>query len=323
MRRFEVDLVKAIGIATVVLIHSLRPFFVPQSSRTELVLGSILQFAVPGFLAASGFLYASGERASAAVTRRRLARLLVPYLLASLAAHVFWYVFDGRTPAPRALLESLLLASAFGPYYYVLVAVLFVVATPALLRLGPRALGALTVAGIAAQCVLWMSLPFSFFWMFRNPLHWAGFFLAGFWLGRHEPSATARIGSRRGLICGASVAVAGVAALLRADTQSYELGGALSSLFVWSVLLALFAFAAQREGRSRAIRFLSDSTYTIYLFHLFAVFPMQRFVPAPPGVFDPVPIGATWLVGFVAPLLLAAAGRAVLGASRSRALLGS
>jgi len=67
---------------------------------------------------------------------------------------------------------------------------------------------------------------------------------------------------------------------------------------------------------------LSDSTYTIYLFHLFFVFPLQRLLPAAAGVFDPLAIGAPWLVGIAGPLVLAAVGRALLGPS-SRSVLGS
>jgi hypothetical protein len=67
---------------------------------------------------------------------------------------------------------------------------------------------------------------------------------------------------------------------------------------------------------------LSDSTYTIYLFHLFFVFPLQRMLPAAAGAFDPLAIGVPWLAGIAGPLALAAAGRALLG-PQSRSLLGS
>ena len=93
-------------------------------------------------------------------------------------------------------------------------------------------------------------------------------------------------------------------------------------LYVALALSLILACAGQRETTQRPVRFLSDSTYTIYLFHLFFVYPVQRLVPAAPGVFDPVAIGAAWAAGLLGPLVLAALGRALLG-GRSRVLLGS
>src|SRR5262245_3590949 len=199
-RRFEVDLVKAVGIVAVVLIHSVRPYFSPDVSRPELRILQITQFAVPGFLAASGFLYASSERISWAVTQSRLRRLLVPYFVASIAAQVFWFAFDGRVVGPGALLEDLVLASSFGPFYYVLQAVLFVLAAPGLSRLRRGPLQAVTVAGIAAQWACWVFLMPPPFWVVRNPFHWLGFFLGGWGLGMREPACSRWLASHRGPI---------------------------------------------------------------------------------------------------------------------------
>jgi len=88
--------------------------------------------------------------------------------------------------------------------------------------------------------------------------------------------------------------------------------------------LAVFvALGVGRETRSRTVRFLSDSTYTIYLFHLFLVYPLQRWLAPAPGAFEPLAIAPVWLAGLAGPLALAAAGRTLLGGPRSRALLGS
>ena len=48
-RLFEVDLVKAVCIAVVVLIHSTRSFWDPSVSRGELRISELTRFAVPGF----------------------------------------------------------------------------------------------------------------------------------------------------------------------------------------------------------------------------------------------------------------------------------
>jgi fucose 4-O-acetylase-like acetyltransferase len=71
-RFHEVDLLKAVGILTVVLIHSLRSPWEPSISPLELWLGNVTRFAVPGFLVASGYLYATTAPIGWALTRRRL-----------------------------------------------------------------------------------------------------------------------------------------------------------------------------------------------------------------------------------------------------------
>ena len=337
-RRLEVDLVKTTGIVAVVLIHSLRPFFSPQTSRGELWLSYSLQFAVPGFLAASGLLYASAQRIPWAVTRGRLRRLLVPYLLASLAAQLFWLAFDGRAPSVRVAFQEILFAASFGPFYYIQHAVLFVLVAPLLVRLRPILLAPAVLLAIVLQ---WLSrsswfgsevadlvsrwpglaLPsLPMFWAARNPLAWAGFFFAGWWLGA-RPHALPRWIARHRLLVSGSGAVA-AALLIAATTADRPADQIASTLAVWCILLSLFAIGTGRETRRRAVRFLSDSTYTIYLFHLFFVLPVQRLVPAMPGMFDPVAIGAAWGAGLLGPLALAALGRALLG-RRSRTFLGS
>jgi fucose 4-O-acetylase-like acetyltransferase len=320
-RRFEVDLVKAVGIVAVVLIHSVRPFFDPGVSAAELWLLSALQFAVPGFFAASGVLYASAERVGANLTRARLRRLLIPYLLASVAAQAFWVLFEGRALAPKRVLLDFVLGSSFGPFYYVFHAVLLVLAAPLLARLPARTLAAVTAAALLAQAASWI-VPEYRFYAVQNSLHWLAFFLAGWQLGRNDEAVARGLSQRRG----AAVLAAGGAALLLSLHQplgsGLRLAGALQWLVVACTLAVFLALGAGRETRSRLVRFLSDSTYTIYLFHLFFVYPLQRLLAPAPGAFEPLAIAPVWLAGLAGPLAIAAAGRALLGA-RSRTLLGS
>lgn len=320
-RRFEVDLVKAVGIAAVVWIHSMR-HIIEARSAIEQILGDVTRFAVPGFLAASAYLYAGVRPVTAAVTRRRLARLLLPYVVASLAAQVFWLGFDARPLEAKRILEELLLASSFGPFYYVLIATLFVLLVPVLARLGGAALSATVVAALAVQWWYWSQAVPPLFWLVRNPLYWAGFFLVGWWLGAHAPAVAGWLARRRPWV--AVPSAVGLAASLALKTRPPGLttSNTLAWLSVWCALALLFALGVGRVGEHRVVRFLSDSTYAIYLFHLFFVLPVQRAWPAPPGAFDPLPLGAAWLAGMAGPLALVLAGRALLGA-RSRAILGA
>jgi fucose 4-O-acetylase-like acetyltransferase len=321
-RRLDVDLVKAVGIVAVVAIHSMRAFFDGGVSAAELWLLSMLQFAVPGFFAASGVLCAAAEPVSGNLTRARLRRLVVPYLLASVLAQAFWVAFDGRGLSPPQLLRDFVLGSSFGPFYYVLHAVLFVLVTPWLARLSPRALAAVTAVAVIAQAASWL-VPKVRFFAVHDPAHWFAFYLAGWQLRRHDKAVQGWLAQRRLLV----VLGAGAAAMLLSLHQPLRAGPVSAGAFQWlavaCTLAAFGALGAGRETRSPLVRFLSDSTYTVYLFHLFFVYPLQRLLPQAPGTFEPLLVAPVWLAGLLGPLVLAAAGRALLGAPRSRALLGS
>ena len=321
-RRFDVDLAKAAGIVAVVLIHSMRAFFSPDASRIELWSVSAMTFAVPGFFAASGILHATAERVPSGLTRARLRRLLVPYLFASLAAQFFALAFDGTTLVASRVLHDLLFAASFAPFYYVLHAVLFVLAAPLLAQLQPRTFASLACAALAAQWLFWLAPWLPLFWLVRNPLHWFPFFLAGWWLRRNEAIVQPWLARRRARVALLAAIAAAVVLTIGGIITRHWLSGAISWLYVACVLTLIVAVAGQRETAQRSVRFLSDSTYTIYLFHLFFVYPVQRLLPPAPGVFDPLSIGAAWAAGLFGPLALAALGRALLG-GRSRVLLGS
>jgi surface polysaccharide O-acyltransferase-like enzyme len=314
--------VKAVGIVAVVLIHCIRPSSAQDVSAAELRIGELTRFAVPGFLAASGYLYACSGSASAAVTGQRLRRILLPYLAASAAAQLFWLGFEGRPTEPRALLEQIALASSLGPYYYVPIAALCVVLAPALMRLSARSLAFAASASLVVQWLCWAFLALPMFWALRNPLYWLGFFLAGWWLGTQQPGATRWLASHRAALCAASGAAFVVTRVLGLGLTDLSAAKTLLLLSVWCALGLLLTLGVGRTGEHRVVRLLSDSTYTIYLFHLFFVFPLQRMLPAAAGAFDPLAIGVPWLAGIAGPLALAAAGRALLG-PQSRSLLGS
>ena len=125
-----IDAIKVAGIVTIVLIHALPPPWDATATPLERWLHQLTRFGVPGFLFASGFLYAPGP-ADLATTRRRLRRILVPYLIASLLAQL-WHLAHGATlsEAGGVLGRTCCFGSSFGPYYYVFVIAVLVALTP-------------------------------------------------------------------------------------------------------------------------------------------------------------------------------------------------
>lgn len=314
----EIDALKAIGIVTVVLIHSLRPPWDPAVSELEIWLGHVTRFGVPAFLFASGFLYATRSPIPWAVSARRLRHIAVPYLIASALAQTWRMLVGSATEAGAgSLWLDLLLGSSLGPYYYVFVIAGLVLVAPGLARCSPAGVAALAGVLLFAQwCVdaaLVWEIPL--YWQLRNPLLWWAFFAAG-WLARiHLAALSGWLRPRR-----RSTAVAlaiGVSALSAMCT----LEGLVPRLWirsaawldVYAILALVYVLASGDARPPRTLRRLSDSAYAIYLFHLFFVFAVQAVAPHPWRGISLVSLAAPWIAGLAGPLLLVAISHRLLG----------
>jgi surface polysaccharide O-acyltransferase-like enzyme len=322
-RLLEVDLIKGVGIVVVVLIHSLRSFFDPGATAFESWLNEQLRFAVPGFLVASGFLYASREPIPWAVTVRRLRRIALPYLVASLGAQLYQAQTGASLGTTGSLAQDLLFGASFGPYYYVFHALLLVLLAPLLVYVPARAFALALVALLAVQLWLDVSRPLvSWFFMLRNPLRWWPYFLVGWWLRLYGPALRAALAERRaGALAATGLAVLGLGALPALDVAPAAARLA-TWLQIWASLGVLLALGAGRTTRPGALAYLSDASYAIYLFHLFALFAVRAHWPPAPDALDAAALGAAFAAGLGSALALVAAGRAALG-PRARDWLGA
>jgi len=342
-RYLEVDLLKSAGIVAVVVIHSLRGFWVPDFSDRELFIGQVTRFGVPAFLAVSGFLYAA-PAVSAARLRGRMSRILVPYGVASLLAIAWGLVAGPLSLPPTELLRGLgaespeaqmtlgisldlLLGNAFGPYYYVFVIVTFILMTPLLARFPPAVPGLVLFAVLAQGYIESGALGwFALFWYSRNPLLWAAYFLIGWWIGLHAEACKRRVCELRGPLIGmaASSLIACVAfqAFRQAGDFSHAVVQGIAWLGVYATLSLLFFIGCGRSTRSRWIATLSDLTYTIYLYHLFFLYPLRDAVADLAVPYETWPLAVTAVGSLAASVGLGLGLRALLGA-RARTLFGA
>lgn len=324
-RLTEIDALKAVGVATIVLIHVIRPPWNPAVSSLEIWLGHVTRFGVPAFLFASGFLYARATPSSWATTTKRLRRILVPYLVASLLAHGLGATAHASLE-PGVLLRDLALGSAFGPFYYVFVIVGLVLVSPLFERLPAWGLAALAIAAIVIQCALdvFTIWPLHLHWHIRNPGLWWGYYLAGWWLRLHGDALRAFVGARRGALGAAAVVLTLVClAVASGDEVTRRIqvrSGAW--LGVWAILATVWVAASRRADSPAWLARLSDATYAIFLYHLFFVLPLRQALPLSPESVALVPMLVPWAVGLLAPLALVALARATLG-ERSRLVLGA
>jgi peptidoglycan/LPS O-acetylase OafA/YrhL len=346
-RYLEVDLLKCAGIAAIVVIHSLRDFWQPDFSTSDLWIGQLMRFGVPAFLAVSGFLYAG--TAIAARTQpeptsswnsvgSRLVRILVPYLVASAIATALG-VWSGALNEPPAYLTdfavsgagaepsrfhqlviiavNLLLGNTFGPYYYVFVICMMIAFTPLLL---------LFVLGVQILFESGVLHWYDFFWYVRNPGLWGAYFLTGWWVRVRYSEVKPFVALyRRALMVGGSALLAACGFILAFESRgifSHEVAQLTAWLGVYAVLGLLFVSGCGRETRSAWLRGVSDLTYTVYLFHLFLLYPLRSWLEFPAGPFDPLLVFVTAGATLSTTLLLAWSMRRLLG-TRARFWLGA
>jgi surface polysaccharide O-acyltransferase-like enzyme len=323
-RRFaEIDALKSIGIVAVVLIHSLRAPFDPEISLLEVWLGHLTRFAVPAFLAASGFLYAGSTGAAARGTLRRLRRIAIPYLATSALAQL-WWAYRGIPTETGSWPADLLFGASLGPYYYVFIITGLVLVTPLFAELPDRAMAILAVALVAVQWYVdaasGMLLPF--FWHLRNPLLWWGYFAVGWLLRVHYDAVLAWVlPRRRGLIAAFALLVAifsGVSGLagprLLVRTAAW--------LDVYAICALIFTLFCGRQQVAPAMRYLSDTTYPIYLLHMFFVLVALDLFPPAPRHASLLPILVPWVAGVLGSISVIGALQAALG-KRSRDWIGA
>lgn len=325
LRITEIDALKAAAIVTVVFIHSLRASWDPGFTYVERLLSEAARFAVPAFLAVSGFLYYTDRPVTGAVLARRLRRILLPYLTVSLAAWVYVQAFPQFGPA-GSLWSGLLLANTFGPYYYVFLLTEFVLATWLLSRM-PRAW---TMPVFALACVGALA-PFLWFaegvkptlWTLRLPLLFFCWFMLGWAAAAHADRVREGTRSHRAAILLAWLAVVVVWFALDITAALPPRLSRASSLFLIAAnIIGLYtAFGALDRAPDWVVA-LSKRTYAIYLLHLFFTYTVFALFGESRHTSLVASTALAWLAGMLGSLAVIAAVRRV-APSRSRDLIGA
>jgi fucose 4-O-acetylase-like acetyltransferase len=318
-----IDFIKAAAIVAVVATHSGINVFYPTATVWDRVLTATwVWFQVPAFLVVSGFLYSSERPVSLREVAGRLARILIPYVLAS----VFMQLV-GAAPVDglRQALFQIASASALGPYYFIAYISFCTLMVWPLSRLDRRG-----AAGVLAALFAWavapifwpaLQIPASPLWQARNPLEMFvfGYFVLGWVAAQHREWLALRLARHRLLI--GIVASAGVTFWFASQGTTFNLGlNTLYRILFTLSMLALILVVTHGRRAPRAVVFLSTATLAIYLYHLAPQIAMTRWVmPWPP----PLRILFQFALGIASGCLLAFAGRRVLGAARARRYLGA
>lgn len=323
-RNLPVDLIKAVGILVVVLIHSFRAPWDPAVAPLELWLARMTRFAVPGFLTVSGFLYATTGRVGWVKTRHRFRRLLPPYLVASIGAQLFWWS-QGPKAHDSSILTDLIFCSSFGPYYYVFLIICFVLLTPLVARLPKTYFAILIGATLVYQGMMEaVGLPSRewLFWWVRNPLLYAAYFLLGWCVRLHYASIRAWVTNRRPWLVTAAVLAIVVCGLIQLSPPSKMVSATVTWLNIYAVLTLVFVSSCGRFTSSAVVRNLSDATYSIYLFHLFFIEVAHNYFKSPRNELDLVALFLTWGTALAGSISIVIVARFFLG-TKSRDAVGA
>jgi peptidoglycan/LPS O-acetylase OafA/YrhL len=317
-----IDYIKAAAIVAVTMTHAVPDLFDPGTSRFDRVAASLTCFHVPAFLLAAGLLATRAGPVGWHGVRDRLQRVLVPYLIATVVALLtgLW------TPTtPRMFVFRVVTGSGLGIYYFVPVLACCIVLLPLLSRLRTAVLAMLTATlGIYAE-IAWHQpawrLTHEFFWQIRDvflQFH-LGHFLLGVLAARGMPALRGFQARWPGLIL--TVSAVGVAWFVwLAATESPWAWQPLVHTAYLLGLVGVIASLAPAGPALAPVRFLSEATLTIYLYHLMVyplVMPQARLLLDPPLRF--VLMSA---LGLAFGTLVVVAGRRGLG-RRSRLLLGA
>lgn len=315
------DYIKAAAIIAVTLTHAVPGFFDDGATAVAFFASALTGFQVPAFLVVSGFLSRAETPLGWRQVAERLGRILPPYFVATA---VVWMLGLVIFPTPRKFVFKIVTGAAFGHFYFVPVLAFCFVLLPILSRLtGPRLiLTVVTLAGLAEA--MWMEpgwrLTEMLFWQIRDPalqFH-VGYFVLGLIASRYRGGlARAFVRYAPPLAIAAGVGILGF--VWFAWAQPLAAGHPLArTAYTLAVIAFITALTPDRPAPA-AVRFLSDATLTIYLYHWFAYVAVKPFLP-------PLALGLRMLVlssvGLGFATLVVIAGRRLLG-NRSHLLLGA
>lgn len=321
-RLHEIDLVKAVAIVTVVLIHA-QDGLQGYDPALERFLREWTRFAVPLFLLAAGFLFTKSAVGTAELARKLSGRILLPYLICSI--FMLWFratwLFEPRlgTADPVALGLLLLSGRTLGIYYFVaLISVLYALSLwwrqwpipPLYLLWGVCGIGSLIVLN-RPRIVVALAVVGAFM------------YLTGWLLSLHYAALRPRLRSQSGALLALALAVEVAYALLitRLPTGSWFYPP-LTLAHYFAIFGGLLAVGVRWPVDAPPIRFLSESSYAIYLLHFPILRAMQYAFLTPQNAAQLPALLVPWIAATVATSLFILLFRQLLG-RRSFYLIGA
>ena len=325
----EIDLLKAIAIIAVVFIHCISDMPFGEVTAIQAFIGDWTRFAVPWFLFCAGFLFTKKRELSILeVLGKSATRLLPPYWVCS----AFWILVAFTTarnvPSFGTIAKSLFYAETHGIYYFVFV-IAYLYFLGSLLRyLQPKWIVGIWVASLlllVCNYITWpaMILPNgSMKAAMRSPFVHCFPFLTGWLASVHYGVLRSKLRdlnrTKISLLCLADVALLTILTLGNKHDMTREL---LIQSHVYILLALTLRIGITHQLDSRTIRFLSESSYGIYLTHVLFL-PAIHYTFRRYNIYDlPGRIFISAVVALILTTLFLLMIKAISG-SRSRLLVG-
>lgn len=276
------DILRAIAIVGVVAIHASGTGLQFDADSINFhftfLWRNLLNFAVPLFLAISGFFLVrkrfAGLSDYAAFLKKQLPRVYIPVLSWSLAWLVIAVVVYEQAIVDEVI--KLLTFQSSGPYYFIALIIQFYILLPVMKRLAnPAGLifsvaVSILVTGLIfyLRYILNVSMPFIVY--AGNFLTWLMFFVLGMYLG-----SVSKI-----KISNPTLLLLTFALYVLSCVESYLLfytfqqaGDAVTAVkassFLYSFFLILLVFKNQSWIQSVTLKKLGEMSFGIYLIHMF------------------------------------------------------
>lgn len=327
-RFYEIDVLKCACILTVVYIHSISTSFEPSNFLGYLA-SDFTKFAVPGLFFAAGFLFDKKENSTEQIVRKKLIRLLPPYLCCSICLQfldVPGLSIELKNLNAGQFIYNLIFGNTFGIYYYVFV-LFYLFAGSLVLRqvpdkwvLGLWGLSALLLLAFVKGLISFgMS---SMFLIFRHPFFHLFAYMSGWVFSLYYETVGSLLRQyRAGVICGGVFLVAIILVYTRMGGNHFSSFPILTQFYIYTCVILLITAGTWIYKFQSGIRFISNASYGIYLLHFPIVRACQSVYPEISVDYSFVYAFVSWSAGIAGSICLISVVRKLSG-RYSRYLVG-
>jgi len=310
-RRYsEIDLLKCVCISTVVYIHAISTSFEPSNFLGYLA-SDFCRFAVPGLFFAAGFLFDKKKASTGQIIKKKLVRLLPPYLFCSLCIqflNVPGLSVELKNLDAGQLIYNLIFGNTLGIYYYVFV-LFYLFAGSLVLRHVPGK-WVLGLWGLSALLLLLfvkvlVGCGMSFFLMLRHPFFHLFAYLSGWVFSLYYEAIGSFLKKHRvKVICGGFVLAAIILVYTRMGGNHFASFPILTQFYVYTCIIILFTAGMWIHEFHPGIRFVSNASYGIYLLHFPIVRACQSIYPEISAHYSFVYAFVSWCFGIAGSILI-------------------
>lgn len=316
MKNTRIQIFRAVAIMAVVMIHT------TPGGLCQVVFKPFVNFAVATFLFLSGYLTKADNDNWLAFYRKRIIRVLVPYLIWT----IVYSIPDLSSEGPARLVKNMLSANATTTLYYIFVYIQFVLLTPFLFRLARsryRSIGWL-VAPISV--IVFKYIPvFGDLQMGRHLqllwsdacLGWFTFYYMGLILGNKIMCGTFKVRNLIYIYCASLLLQAGEGYIW----SIYDPAGCGSQLKLTSILsssifiLIIYNVLENKSSRMhcKAMEVIGDYSFGIYLSHMMVLKALETL-----PFYNDIPFPLTSLIVLVLSLAFCSICTTVTGRKAGR-----